>query len=85
MPRERKDQGPRISELETRQKQVGFQVRQHFLARTKWLGDEDASSTDTSVRKRLLLSRSSGRYSRTPADNCAFHLTVSNAFIPARH
>ena len=64
-------------------------LRPQFLARTKRLGDEVAKPTVTSVSQRvslsLLLSRSSGRYSRTPTGNFAFHLTVTNAFIPATH
>jgi hypothetical protein len=64
VPRERTGPGPRIADLETKQKQVGFYVRPHFLARTKWLGDEVAKPTDASVSQRgslsLLLSRSSG-------------------------
>ena len=50
---ERTGQGPRIADLATKQKQVGFEVRPHFLARTKWLGDEVAKPTDTSVGQRV--------------------------------
>ena len=42
-------------------------------------------SQPTRLIKSLLLSRSSGPYSRTPTGNFAFHLTVTNAFTPARH